>query len=308
MTPTSSLSQIPNDRFPDIARCAIDRPIKDKSQRRSAPRRLRMQPSLILDEQSDPVEAFWTVWTKQASNTLTKGGLSHNYCMEVQDRFENSSARIARHDGVPGDEIGATQFGKLPVAYMAKAAQTREEVYRVLGDWDGEIPQLMRRLAQRLDRGGFNLRPLTHDGEPASRARLVRWTTDADAKRWLLRPHDDLAQTRGYENWELSRVERVIALNFYLNSVAGSGQLAVTAWRPTDEDRRVRGLEKSGYPYEDDDLLTRPHIILPVSTSDICFIDGATLHGVLIGEGRVASRLIANLFVGQIGKTAIYWA
>lgn len=266
-------------------------------------------PPLAVEIVLDVADAFIRVFEGNVANTLTPGGVSQRYCEEVRQRFEHSSARKERRDGVPGYEVGATQFDKTAEEYMSSVDTTGDAIRQILGGHQGEVAQLMRNIGKRLAARGIFLRPLIHLGEPAPIGRLVRWSADAGEAKWLLRPHEDKTQTAGYPTWELSNVDHIVAINIYLSSKAGSGQLAVTGWRPSDDDRRDRGIEKSGYPYPDADLLQRPHLVLPVATGDVCCIDGAAVHAVLIGEGKTADRLFANIFVGRIGRnTAVYWA
>jgi hypothetical protein len=263
---------------------------------------------LNLFEAADVGDAFERVWDGKATASLVGGALTKTYCNEVYQRFIASPARANRADGVPGDVVGATQYGKTAEEYMSLADPSSTAVKAIMGGPGSELQNLLRGLAKRMARRGVLMRPLIFDGEPAPMARFARWTTILSDGRWLLRPHEDWAQTRGYGEWEIDRVERIFAINFYVRSKPGSGQLVVTGWRPTDSDRASRGLEVSGYPYPDEDLLHRPHLTLPVGTGDIAIIDGSHLHGVLIGDGDIAERLIANLFVGRLGDSAVFWA
>lgn len=263
---------------------------------------------LALQEMSDVCEAFEQIWDGDATASLVPRALGEDYCSEVFDRFIASPARIGRVDGVPGDEVGATQYGKSPQDYMALADHSSAAVKTIMGGPGSELQVTLRNLAKRLASRGVLMRPLIFEGEAAPMARFARWTTTKADGRWLLRPHEDWEQTRGYRDWEISGIDKVIAINAYIRSRPGSGQLVVTSWKPSDEDRNSRGLQGTGYPYPDEDLLHRPFVTLPVATGDIAIIDGAHLHGVLIGEGDVEQRLIANLFLGRLGDTAVFWA
>ena len=281
-----------------------ENPILVQGGRRKVPGGRRS--TLSVSAQNDVVSAFKMVWDGKTTVGLAKGSMSQDYCAQTGSRFESSHLRVSRRDGVLGDEIGATAYGKPAWEYMAKAEELRCELMDVAGGRNGEIPRFMRAIARALALDGVTLRPLMYEGETATFVRFARWTADVDTKRWLLRPHDDVAQTRG-QHWEVSKVTRLVAINAYLSSVAGSGQLAVADWRPTSQERKERGLERTGYPYPEADLLHRTHVILPVTTGDVAVVDGSALHGVLVGEGRVSDRLIGNVFVGRIGNDAVYW-
>lgn len=263
---------------------------------------------LAVDETPDVLAAFDGVWDDKSAAGLARGALPAAYCDEVYERFVASPARASRADGVPGDVVGATQYAKTPDEYMALAHQSSAAVRQIMGGEGSLLQVLFRGLAKRLAQRGVLMRPLIFEGEPAPPARFARWTAPTADGRWLLRPHDDWEQTRGYREWEITGIDKLIAVNVYLRSNSGSGQLVVSGWRPSDEDRANRGLQGSGYPYPDDDLLHRPFVTLPVSTGDVAIIDGSHLHGVLIGDGHVEERLIANLFVGRLGNSAVYWA
>lgn len=263
---------------------------------------------LRLDLVTDLTSAVLTVWDRASPIALAHKGLPEDYCENVAVAFEASTARTARRDGVPGFEIGATQYGKSGADYTRQAARVNPELHRILGGYDGIILQQLRALALAFAARGIQFRPLVYRGEIAAIMRFAQWRADVESARWLLRPHDDMAQVRGYADWEISNLEMVIAVNIYLRSVPGSGQLIVSGWKPTENDRRARGVEKSGYPYAEGEVLHRPHVIIPVAPGDIAVIDGGYAHGVLVGDGATNDRLLANLFIGKVGDTAVYWA
>ncbi|OHB26228.1 MAG: hypothetical protein A2790_19865 [Phenylobacterium sp. RIFCSPHIGHO2_01_FULL_69_31] len=263
---------------------------------------------LRLTQSNQPTTAFFDVWDGRTRASLAPRSFEPDYCNEVRAAFALSDARISRVDGVPGDEIGATQYGKSPEDYMRQASEAAGPLQKILGGRDGAFFGLMRDLGRGFRDRGMTFRPLVYDGETAPMARLINWSADRSNQRWLLSPHDDLAQTKGYPDWEISKVEQVVAVNVYFSSRPGSGQLVVSGWQPTDEERRDRGVERSGYPYDEQEILHRPHIVLPVATGDVAVIDGSYAHGVLIGDGQIADRLIGNFFVGRCGDTALCWA
>lgn len=264
--------------------------------------------ALSLSVGPDFTEQVLKVWGREAEIALVPGCLPAAYCDDCADRFAASQQRIERRDGVPGDVVGVDQYGKTPADYTRATTETGGEVYRVLGGYEGLIPAVMRNLAAEFAKRGILMRRLNHHGEPSAIARLVRWLANAESNGWLLKPHEDRSQTRGYGDWEISCISRIIAVNFYLRATQGSGQLLVAGWVPGEEDRRERGVEHTGYPYPSADLLHRPHLVLPIATGDIAIVDGEHLHGVIIGDGAVSGRLIANLFIGRIGNTAVVWS
>jgi hypothetical protein len=272
------------------------------------PARIAQEPHLRLDCVPSIAQGILAVWLGETQAVLVKQGLSKEYCQTVVEGFKTSEIRRDRRDGVPGQEIGATQYGKSGADYSRQAAVVNPELAKIFGGYDNPLAMEMRRLGAAFRDIGVHLRPLTYNGEAAASARLAMWMADMKDARWLLKPHDDMAQVRGYQDWEISRLDRVIAINIYVSAIAGSGQLVLTGWKPTDEDRRERGVEKSGYPYAESEVLHRPHMVMPVETGDIAIIDGSFAHGVLVGEGATNDRLLANFFIGKAGNTAVYWA
>lgn len=256
------------------------------------------------------VEGFLSVFDGEATAAYDAEALSLAYCRRVQDDFANSSSRHVRKDGVPGDEIGATQYGKQPAEYMRQASATRGVIETLLGGYEGEIPALLRAIATAVTERGWRVRPTVYQGEPAPTIRLVRWLKAASQSRFVLRPHDDFAQTRGYADWEISETKRVIAINFYLSGVAESGQLVVGRWRPSAAEREQLGVASTGYPYEDHYLLHGPHAVLPAKTGSAVVLDGSHVHGVALGDGNVENRLVANCFFGLNDETreVVIWA
>jgi len=254
------------------------------------------------------VNVFERVITGEIDAGIAPNELSEDYSSKVVERFHKSKFKKERLDGVPGYEIGSTQYGKSGTEYMSNASQTQAEIQRIYGYYDGEIPVILRRIAFRLERSGIVVRPAMYKGEPAPQGRAVVWKLKDNEDSYLLKPHDDYEQTQQYEDWELSDVTKVVALNFYMSSSPTSGQLVVSNWRPTNLDRRQRGLKGTGYPYSDEDFQTRPHTIIPMETGSVAVIDGSLVHGVAVGDGNIEGRLLINIFFGVIENTVIYWA
>lgn len=263
---------------------------------------------LLLTQHATAVAAVFDVWDGGTSASFAPQAFPTDYCDRVRAAYNASDARVSRIDGVPGDEIGATQYGKSPEEYQHQATASTEAISNILGGRDEPFFALQRLLGRGFRERGVTYRPLVYDGEVAPTTRLINWSADSTSGRWLLKPHDDMAQTQGYADWEISGVEQVIAVNVYFSSRPGSGQLVVSGWKPTDEERRVRGVETSGYPYAEQEILHRPHVVLPIATGDVAVIDGGYAHGVLLGDGEIADRLIGNFFIGRRGDTAVCWA
>ena len=209
---------------------------------------------------------------------------------------------------MPGYEVGSTQYGKTGLQYMAEASTTHAEMKNIYGGYGGEIPVILRQIANRVDSVGMTMRPAIYQGEPAPQGRAIVWQKSVGEDAYLLKPHDDFEQTQQYDDWEIGNVQKVIALNFYVCSSPTSGQLMVTNWRPTDLERRSRGLKETGYPYSDEDFRHRPHTVFPLHSGTAAVIDGSLVHAVAVGDGDIEGRMMINIFFGVIGNTLIYWA
>jgi len=233
------------------------------------------------------------------------------YCQEVAERFTSETLAHARQDGVPGRELGATQYGKTPNQYLDASYLLAGSIEHLLGGVNNPIRSQLRALADVLLKQGHIMRPAVWRGEATSTARIVNWSSDGSGE-YLLKLHDDLAQTRSKQNngFEVQRVRRIIAINIYLNSTPGSGQLEVWNWRPNPDERRRLGVENTGYPVDRNSVPSGyKSTLFSLSTGDIVCIDGSLLHGVIVGEGRVSQRLLMNMFLGLLPDgDVIFWA
>jgi hypothetical protein len=257
------------------------------------------------------IDAFLKVLQGDANAAHIPGTLSASYCDQVNERFEKSPLRRPRKDGVPGDEWGATQFGKTP-SELAKLGYDQQGDFRdLIGKSENPISSFFRDLAIAAEKLNLTLRPAIYQGQPLVTMRAVRWTKSSGEPRWLLKLHDDLAQVVSARNegFEIQQVTRLVAFNFYIRSKAGSGQLAAYNWKPTDADRQRIGVIDTGYPYSDGDIPsgTEKHIF-DQSTGDLVVIDGSYVHGVLVGKGEMSGRLIVNGFAALLkdGTVALF--
>ncbi|WP_417323369.1 hypothetical protein [Erythrobacter aureus] len=260
-----------------------------------------------IGQYNDIAEATERVLLDGVAVGIAGGAWPTEYAREVEERFLASDRVADRADGVPGREIGATQFGKRAAAYACKSAGVQAELDRILGGYNGLYRNQIRTIANRLQLRGYRLRPAIVDGEAITPVRLVNWTDTAQDK-YVLRPHDDFAQTRFDPAFEVSEIQLVAALNIYPRSVRTAGQLAVSTWRPDDSDRESRGITETGYPYSDADFEAHPRVIVPLDSGDAVAARTQHVHCVLRGDGNVANRLLVNTFFGIRGKEILMWA
>lgn len=230
-------------------------------------------------------------------------------CEAIQQRFEESALVKVRTDGVPGKELGATQFGKTPEDFARECAVYEAEITRIAGGYDGIIEATNRQISAGLAERSVNLRPAVIEGRPAALGRAVNWKADSALGRFLLAGHDDWAQTQA-SGCEIADIVRVCALNFYVISKPDSGRLCVSSWTPSDTDRAERGIETTGYKYSEADLDLHPFLSVPFQSGDAAAVNGAKAHFVELGKGRIRDRLLFNVFYGlkSDGVTVIYWA
>lgn len=267
----------------------------------------RVSNAFRISSYKDIAEAVVRVLFDNVQVGIVEQAWPESYCREVESLFLASDQVKDRADGVPGREIGATQFGKSAADYARKAASVHAELDHILGGYDGLYRRQIREIARRLKARGHRLRPVIVDGECAMPVRLVNWTDTAQDK-YILRPHDDFAQTRYDADFEVSDVTRVVAMNFYPRSSTTAGQLAVSTWSPDDREREMRGIADSGYPYSDADFESRPRVIVPLRSGDAVVAQTEHVHCVLRGDGDIRNRLLGNTFFGIRGDEVVMWA
>lgn len=236
---------------------------------------------------------------------LVRAVMARRQCRAITAGFMRSPQRVRRHDGVPGYIVGPTHYGKAPREYFAECAQHRGDVEALFAGTEDPMRSVHQRMREQL---GVGVRPSTFEGGDAVHARAVEWLPDPlRASEFLLQPHEDGAQVDCDRNagWEMRRLERVIALNFYAEVEPGEGQLRVYDLAPDRALRCACGLETTGYPYPPEVYAPRAFVDLPVAAGDLAIIHGNMLHAV---TRTAARRIVINSFIGQLdtGEFA-YW-
>ena len=248
-------------------------------------------------------EAIADVITGRADCVHLAGVLPTEWCDGVAERFKASPFPKQRLDGVPGRELGVSAFAKCPERYFDLVYEQRGGFEQMLGGAGNPFRRLLLALQATLARQRRTLRLAHYRGETASPGRIINWQLDQRDETYLLQLHSDVEQVRAPINadFEIRSATRVAALNVYLQAHRGSGQLQVSDWRLTDEERIRLGVRDTGYPI--------PSAAIPpghtlraydLATGDIVCMDGALVHGVIAGKGRVTDRLLLNLFMGTL--------
>ncbi|MEL7541876.1 MAG: hypothetical protein AAGJ51_13315, partial [Pseudomonadota bacterium] len=146
--------------------------------------------------EGDAIEGIIKVLLGEFDAAYIRDGIDNESCTAIVERFKSSPGISKRTDGVPADEVGATQYDKTPEEYARESVEIREEVDRILGGYDSPLKLMIRNLATELKKHGYFFRPAIVSGEAVARGRFVRWVQDTDTDFFLLRPHDDWAQTQ----------------------------------------------------------------------------------------------------------------
>ncbi|MDY8109276.1 hypothetical protein U0C82_08985 [Fulvimarina sp. 2208YS6-2-32] len=254
---------------------------------------------------SDPDElahAFGGVIGGEVDVIWLRGFVSPEICAAIAQRFDASDEAKPRADNVPGIMVGESHYFKSPDDYYQRCHDT---VAAVEGLFEGISPvrEFYKQIADGLN---LTIRPARHDGGEALHTRAIEWKDKSDDD-FLLQPHDDVSQVfcERNDNWEISEIGTLVAINFYARCEAGQGMLRVYDLRHSPEIAKQIGLECKGYPYPPEMIAGADLFDVPVASGDFAIINGALIHGVLKSNG---GRIVLNSFIGDVSEREfIYW-
>lgn len=261
------------------------------------------------EEALDVAKVFEVLSGKLAAYRIRRF-VARDVCSRIAENFWTSTKKVPRpgvgDDGVEGYFIGASHYGKPTRQYLEEASGFESAVQSLYAGTAN--PGLLFKQALASGNGHpIEVRPARSNGLYAGDSKAVNWTGTG---RFLLEPHDDLAQLRGPEqsDFEIQGTTRVLAVNIYAEVPANTGQVQIWNVEPDDETRADLGLTHVGFPYPPELLTDFPNFIIPVETGDVCVFNGNLVHGVLRGETNSSKRrLLITFFMGQKNDCEVIW-
>jgi hypothetical protein len=239
-----------------------------------------------------------------------RGFVPPDACRRISENFWSSTEKVPRpgdgDDGVEGYLIGASHYGKPTLQYLEEARRAEKSVNSLYAGTFNPGAAFKSALAS-VPGESVNVRAASLNGLAAGDCKAIHWTGSG---KYLLEPHDDLAQLRGPEqrDFEIQQAVRVLAVNIYAEVPAQSGQVQIWNVEPDDETRADLDLTYVGYPYPPELLSEYPSIIIPVETGDLCVFNGNLVHGVLRGNTMSPKkRLLITFFMTLKKDNDLIW-
>jgi len=256
------------------------------------------------------VDAVFEVLDGSLAAYRVRGFVPPDVCRRIVTNFWASEQRVPRYgegeDGVEAYLVGASHYGKPTSQYLE---EVRASEAAVAGLYAGTVnPASVFREALVAGSGGrLKARPAMSNGQAAGDTKAVYWNNYG---RFLLEPHDDLAQVKDpiQSDFEIQQAVRVMALNLYAEVPANSGQVQLWNVEPDDRTRDELGLSHVGFPYPAELLSGYPSLVIPVETGDLCVTNGNLIHAVLRGEATSPKkRLLITCFMTLNRAGELIW-
>jgi hypothetical protein len=230
-------------------------------------------------------------------------------CRQIVANFWASTRRLPRYGsgegGIEGYLVGASHIEKTTREYLREAAEFTDAVERL---YEGVVDPVSAFRASLSRGGAVRVRPAELGGLMAGHSKAACWN---DTGRFLLRPHDDLAQVRDprQRDFEIQRATQVTALNIYPNVPACTGHLKLWNISPDERSRAELDVSFSGFPYPAELLEEYQALVIPVATGDACVLNGNLVHAVLQGNPTSPgkSRLLLTCFMTRLNRGEVIW-
>ena len=231
-------------------------------------------------------------------------------CRRIVANFWELTRRVPRYGngegGIEGYLVGASHIEKTTHEYLREAAEFADAVDRLCEGTANPVSAFRTRLVG-LD-GTVRVRAAELGGMMAGNFKAVCWN---DTGRFLLKPHDDVAQVRDprQHDFEIQRAAQVTALNIYPEVPGDSGQLKLWNISPNDRSRAELDISFSGFPYPPELLEDYQTVVIPVATRDACVINGNLVHAVLQGNATSPGRrrLLLTCFLTLLTPDEVIW-
>ena len=237
--------------------------------------------------------------------------LSAPACRQIVENFWISPKREPRYgdgeDGVEGYLIGASHIEKTTQEYLEEAQTFAEAVKNLYQGTTNPLDKFRNSLIT--EKGQYiRVRPAEMNGLTAGNSKAVYWNNLGE---FLLLPHEDFAQLSDprQKGFEIQQASRVMAVNFYPEVPENVGQLKIWNIEPDDRIRAELNLTHSGFPYPAELLADFPSLVIPVTTGDLCVINGNLAHAVIRGnpEASSKSRLLITCFMTFNTDNELIW-
>jgi len=235
------------------------------------------------------------------------GFLDSSRRQRIVENFWNATARTPRYGegegGVEGYFIGASHIEKTTQEYLDEARHFENAVADLYRGTTDPLTILRERLRSRM----LCVRAAAHEGRSAGSAKAVYWNNIGE---FLLLPHDDLAELSDprQAGFEIQKVQRVMAANFYAEMPNTGGELKVWNIEPDVPSRERLGLKHSGYPYPAELLDDYGHITIDIKAGDLVLLNGNLIHAVLGSSGASPQRrLLITCFMGMLPNRELVW-
>jgi hypothetical protein len=229
-------------------------------------------------------------------------------CRRIVERFHDPRAgRRARGDGVGGEVVGPSHYGKPLAEYFLEVTHTTENVEFLLGASPTCVDRVQDLLGQVVSSRGQSIRRASWLNKRAGQARALSWPPEGE---YLLAPHDDAAQLHhaAQLGFEIQQAidQLILAVNLYISVPPQGGQLRLWNGVLSSEDRKDIGIDGYGYPYPPHLVEALPHFDIDVASGSLVIINGALPHAVLgYHTPPTDLRLVINFFVGEIDDTTV---
>lgn len=240
-----------------------------------------------------------------------RGAVDEADCDRLAEQFNALIAARGSKRGEDGfvrtEQIGATQFSHNGASYMREVAvQTPDvlDLFSVLPAARVADLFLDRTLEQEFARRGKIYRRAQHGGGVASFAATRKWLRNGEM---ALHPHDDTAQllSAAEDGFEIAPGPHTIAVNLCLADDDKGSETVLWNCRPSPEQRRDMGLERTGYPYPRDFADAHDSIRVKIRRGDLYFMNASYLHGV--ENSPTNDRITSGRFITCVDDKVLSW-